>query len=128
MLVISTFYISSRLTNHKFSSNEIFTHVSCKRTLTCTQNIVWDRSVQSGTHLVALLHLSCSVFCSVLFSLYSPSISSHPICGLPAPVILDPSLMCFTCISLPYSSSAPRTEAPVRLLLGARSCCENRAH
>lgn len=57
-----------------------FLHTSqCKRTLTCTQNIVWDRSVQSGTHLVALLHLSCSVFwfCFVFFVLSVYFVSSH---------------------------------------------------
>lgn len=90
----------------------------------------------SGTEVCSLEHMqwvfsACHAlyFCSVLFCfLCTLSISSHPICALPAPVILGPSLMCFTCISSPYSSSAPRIEAPVRLLLGARTGCENPAH
>lgn len=115
------------LTDHKFGSKSAsplkrFLHpFVC---LTCTQNIICNRSLEQIQSLASTCR-SPYFRCCFVFSLLS---LFPPICALPAPMIPGPSLMCFTCISLPYSSFAPRIEAPVGLHLHARTGCENRGH
>lgn len=68
-----------------WSSQALFTLI-CQRSITWTQNLVWDRSLEHIQSLSSTCDSPDFCFCFVflVLSLF------HPICALPAPVILWP--------------------------------------